>query len=126
MQQWIDKLSEQQIIELILLLDDHKVHTAQVMLQQQLDVSAEDAEHIVRAFARLQNIALPEHCSATPIGEQLEFDDPSQPHPITINASQPQVFARTPPHKTLNLKTKRLWIAVSILLLVLILGWLFA
>lgn len=108
----INQLTEQQITELILLLDDQQIATAKQLLQQQLNLSEAQAETVLTEFAHLNDLTLP---SSVP---------PSSSSDVNLNQSaftQPRLaLAKENP-----IKKKRILVAIVILVLVIILGFIF-
>lgn len=112
----IDQLTEQQITELILLLDDHQIATAKQLLQQQLNLSEAQAETVLIEFAHLNDLTLP---SSLP---------PSSTSHVNLNQT---AFTHSTTQPSLALakenpiKKKRILVAIVILVLVIILGFIF-
>lgn len=111
----IDKLTEQQITELILLLDDHHIATAQQLIQQQLNVSAREAEELLAEFARLNDIQLSASMQSVPLVKH-------NINQSTVTSVEPELMQR--PRQN-PLKKKRVLVAVLILILVIFLGLIF-
>ena len=112
----IQQLTEQQITELILLLDDQQIATAKQLLQQQLNLSEAQAETVLAEFARLNNMTLPS--SLTPSSTSaINLNQAAVTHPII----EPSLaLAKENP-----IKKKRILVAIIILVLVIILGLIF-
>ena len=120
------RLSEAQIVEVVLLLEENKLDQARILLQQQLKIDAETADHLLLEFARQHDIALekPHACSDSANIKTLDLADPTQ-HP-EINISQAGLIKQTRSHlSTTKTKPNRIVIGLAILVLVIVLGLFF-
>ena len=126
MHELILRLSEAQIVEVVLLLEENKLDQARTLLQQQLKIDAETADHLLLEFARQHDIALekPHACSNSPNIKTLDLADITQ-HP-EINTGQAGLIKQTRSHlSTTKTKPNRIVIGLAILILVIVLGLIF-
>ena len=122
------RLSEAQIVEVILLLEENKLDQARTLLQQQLKVDAETADQILVEFARQHDIALekPHPCSNTPNIQTLDLEDLSAHHP-EVHIAQTGLTQHAQPNIA-KTETKPNWIVIGLVILIciVVLGLIFA
>jgi hypothetical protein len=123
----IARLSEQQIADIILLLEQQKMNQAQVMLEAQLQINSEQAEQILQEFAKQHNMALdlPQQALSPNDNQKMAtLDSPASQAAFEVPAIG-LVGEQNTGVKISKKKPNRILIGLVILILVILLGLIF-
>ena len=128
MHELILRLSEAHMVEVILLLEENNLDQARALLQQQLQIDTETADQILLEFARQHDIALekPHSCSNTPNIDTLDLEELSAKHPKVQIAETGLIKPTQANVAQAPKKPNRVVIGLLILILVIVLGLIFA
>lgn len=114
-----NRLSEAQIVDIILLLEEQNLAQAQALLEAQLNISPEQALQILQKFAQQQEIALDASLKVSNLDRlpSIDLSASTNVHVKTTVAEHPR--------DTNKKKPNRVSIGLVILILVAILGFIF-
>jgi hypothetical protein len=122
----ISRLSEQQIVDVILLLEEQNIQQAQTLLQAQFNLQPEQAQALLQAFAQQHDIKLDaqKYISTHPI---QDIDVPEK-HQGKVSLGVPEIGLIHTQASAIKMRKKmpnRILIGLIILVFVVILGLIF-